>query len=236
MMANERLNTVRGEGVWPCNQNLLDNWDFTNPVNQRNISTFSPGTAQQYFIDRWYTARTDISVTDSGLSVNWDGKNASYGWIQQKMEIDLAGKTCTASALIDGELYTATFAYPTEINTNNTNKLTSWLQFSFTLFSGGRSSLVVATYDTAKRTIKAVKLERGPVQTLAHKEGSAWVLNEIPDYGMEMLKCQRYYQIFATEDKRPVEAEDFRPAMRIKPTLSTIVINSKTYYTANAYL
>jgi hypothetical protein len=44
----------------------------------------------------------------------------------------------------------------------------------------------------------AVKLELGSEQTLAHNEGTeespVWVLNEIPDYGEELAKCQRYYQ------------------------------------------
>ena len=38
----------------------------------------------------------------------------------------------------------------------------------------------------------AAKLERGSQQTLAHKEGDKWVLNEIPDYGVELARCQRY--------------------------------------------
>lgn len=43
------------------------------------------------------------------------------------------------------------------------------------------------------QTIKAVKLEIGSYQTLAHNEGTEenpdWVLNEIPDYGEELVKC-----------------------------------------------
>ena len=41
--------------------------------------------------------------------------------------------------------------------------------------------------------IKAVKLELGPTQTLCHNEGTEsspiWVLNEIPDYETELLRC-----------------------------------------------
>ena len=41
--------------------------------------------------------------------------------------------------------------------------------------------------------IYAIKLEIGSVQTLAHQDsGGNWVLNEIPDYGEELAKCQRY--------------------------------------------
>ena len=58
------------------------------------------------------------------------------------------------------------------------------------------NSLTEFTIDVApgKETkIQAVKLELGPFQTLAHKEGSKWVLNEIPDYATELAKCQRYF-------------------------------------------
>jgi len=44
--------------------------------------------------------------------------------------------------------------------------------------------------------VVAVKTEFGSHQTLAHKEGSKWVLNEIPDYTTELKKCQRYQAVF----------------------------------------
>ena len=41
--------------------------------------------------------------------------------------------------------------------------------------------------------IYAVKLELGSQQTLAHQdENGNWVLNEIPDYGEQLRRCQRY--------------------------------------------
>ena len=43
-------------------------------------------------------------------------------------------------------------------------------------------------------TVKAAKLELGSVQTLARKEGDAWVLSDPPpDPALELLKCQRYF-------------------------------------------
>ena len=39
----------------------------------------------------------------------------------------------------------------------------------------------------------AIKLETGPQQTMAHQENGVWVLNEIPDYGEQLRRCQRYY-------------------------------------------
>ena len=42
----------------------------------------------------------------------------------------------------------------------------------------------------------AAKLELGDQQTLAHKEGDAWVLNEVPDYGEQLARCQRYARAY----------------------------------------
>ena len=49
---------------------------------------------------------------------------------------------------------------------------------------------------TAKSpSIKAAKLELGPVQNLAHKEGGVWVLNDpAPNKALELAKCQRYQE------------------------------------------
>ena len=42
----------------------------------------------------------------------------------------------------------------------------------------------------------AGKLELGTTQTLAHQdENDVWVLNEIPDYGEQLAKCQRYQNV-----------------------------------------
>lgn len=38
----------------------------------------------------------------------------------------------------------------------------------------------------------AAKLELGSQQTLAHQENGVWVLNEIPNYGEQLRRCQRY--------------------------------------------
>lgn len=42
-------------------------------------------------------------------------------------------------------------------------------------------------------SLKAIKLELGPTQTLAHLEGDRWVLNEMPEYGEQLRRCQRYF-------------------------------------------
>lgn len=52
-----------------------------------------------------------------------------------------------------------------------------------------------------KIKLVAAKLELGPTQTLAHKEGERWVLNEIPKYSRELLDCRMYNVKFGYADK-----------------------------------
>lgn len=74
--------------VQPCNRNLLDNWYFGNPVNQRDVS----GTISSagYFLDRWKLVRGSVTINTDGITLN--------GTMQQVLETAPVG-TVTASAL-----------------------------------------------------------------------------------------------------------------------------------------
>lgn len=49
------------------------------------------------------------------------------------------------------------------------------------------------TITATGKTLIAAKLELGSQQTLAHQDADGnWVLNEIPDYGEQLARCQRY--------------------------------------------
>jgi hypothetical protein len=93
-----------------------------------------------------------------------------------------------------------------------------------------------STYTDSIRAI-AAKLEIGSTQTLAHLDGSTWVLNELPNFSMELAKCQRYFQTFRTQSLRPTYGADCRPVMASEtPTAGTITSGSVTYYTLSSDL
>lgn len=74
--------------VQPCNRNLLINWYFGNPVNQRDVS----GTISSagYFLDRWKLVSGSVTINTDGITLN--------GTMQQVLETAPVG-TVTASAL-----------------------------------------------------------------------------------------------------------------------------------------
>ena len=141
--------------AFPCNPNLLDNWYFGNPVNQRGASgTIS---TEGYFFDRWKLVSGSVAINSGGIVLN--------GTIAQVLEY-AAGQTVTATVLTPDGVTDVTPVYDDETKT-------------FTVTTQGK-------------TIKAVKLELGTQQTLAHQENGVWGLNEIPDYGEQLRRCQRY--------------------------------------------
>lgn len=166
--------------------NLLDNWYFGRPVNQRGEKNYSNDWV--YTIDRWQTSENSTLTVNNG-SVSLTG---SYFFEPLEEIVDvLKGKTVTISLLFaTGELEFATGVVPT-----------TWGSWSSIAKNGhvglqgiGEDStrLWLLITDDAKN-ILAAKLELGPTQTLAHREGDKWVLNEVPEYGEQLRRCQRYY-------------------------------------------
>ena len=200
---------VGGGGV---NPNLLHNWDFRNPVNQRGVSgTISTGT---YFYDRWIRNGGSITINTGYLSVN--------GRMDQAIEgISLAGKTCTISVLLDdGTIVSSTNDFPTSGgNTSNNVSIGS--------FVWGHSSdgtLMYIHINTASAVnIVAVKLELGTVSTLH--------LDPPMDWAVELVKCQRFF--VNAGYRPPMYASTYATAgaavvifpigipMRITPTLNS---------------
>ena len=89
--------------VW--NPNLLDNWDFKNPVNQRGVSGTISSTG--YFIDRWQIENGTVQLTANGLVLN--------GTITQTTLSALSGVTAsvkmysgTATATYSGATFSIT--------------------------------------------------------------------------------------------------------------------------------
>lgn len=208
---DDGLNIARGVS----NPNLLDNWYFAYPVNQRNVS----GTIDTvgYFLDRWKLVSGSVTIGSNGITLN--------GTIVQILETAV-GTDVTASALTT-------------------------------------EGVVVASYDNNSKTISltgtgqtfvAAKLELGSQQTLAHQDtDSNWVLNEIPDYGEQLRRCQRYFVNFnpykmsyfamppavASNANQAYSAVTLPVAMRAQPVVSyggNIALSQKNDHTVTGIL
>ena len=177
------------------NPNLLDNWYFGNPVNQRGQTSY---TGAGYGIDRWYLNLS--SSTAGGIQILDDCiqfiANGGTHIIEQRIEglEDISGKTVTLSVLIDTfGLVSVTTALGSIKYKYFNGSIASDGYMSVEQLSSGIVSIVIGSNGTTRK-VYAAKLELGTHQTLAHQdENGNWVLNEIPDYGEQLARCQRYY-------------------------------------------
>lgn len=176
-------------------QNLADNSYFLRAVNQRGQEQYS---GIGYTIDRWklVTASASLDV-NNGITISAGNE---FGLLQQFFEDSLystlLGKTVTLSAMFsDGSIKQATQTFPS-IKPNTAQPLCNipYSDGSITIYASANQCLLqIYVNANSSVSLAAMKLEISSFQTLAHKEGNTWVLNEIPDYATELLKCQRYF-------------------------------------------
>lgn len=232
-----------------CNANLLRNGTFAEGciVNQRGMTSYA-GTG--YGVDMWYTtgATLSVDVTAEGVKLYKNAASANPAWAQA-LETDAAvGQTVTVSMLYKGNGEGASLRVAQSGGIVTLSNVSDWtlVQKTFTLEKWDvgtlqdRAIVAIQCFENMAANqglyIKAIKLELGEQQTLAHQENGAWVLNELPDYGGELLRCQRYYQVYTTAAARPAKALDCRPVMRTDPAQSTVSVGGATLYANSAEL
>lgn len=262
----DEFRALMGTGPWvpekgfvpASNHNLLDNAYWASKdciINQKGKEEY---TGPGFVIDRWWASSGLIITLEYGwLKLHNPGTAGIKIFMQRTdpSEYDaLVGSRATISVLYKCDT-SGCKMYGDAANADGTTiqvifplvglesdeqphviSSTSGVISALTMSRWQHFSLIVTPGATV--WFKAAKLELGSVQTLAHQDaGGNWVLNDPPpDKALELAKCQRYYQIFATQSLRPTKAEDFRPPMRVNPALGTIVIDGVTYYTADANL
>lgn len=187
-----------GRGV-----NLLDNAYFIGggsqqggeqfPINQRGKTSWTGANNRQYSFDRWWVYEGTVTITALGIT-------ASNGLIAQNFSEYMAqylnGKVITLSVF--GLIGNSPKCVSYTLTYNMSGNIGQDTEFGDITVAGSNSGYgyyVQVRYIPTGVTIQAIQLELGPVQTIAHKEGDTWVLNAPPpNYGMELIKCQRYLQ------------------------------------------
>lgn len=184
------------------NPNLLDNWYFGRPVNQRGKSEY---TGSGYTVDRWTAKEGVVSLSSSGLTL----QNST--WLDQIIE-----------NLIENRIYTISLLTANGVLLAGTGLLNKDSFISVRIDGGGYIDISyhadvsgyyveLARADAAQPlSILAAKLELGPTQTLAHLENGNWVLNEIPKYEDVLSNCQRYaFNVVNSDDNWEILGSGF---------------------------
>lgn len=201
------------------NPNLLDNSDFTNPVNQRNKTEFD---INGYCIDRWqifestYNVNTRVVKSDSTV-----GEFGSQ--FRQIVNTDLLtiGDIVTVSAYVNNtkHSFTKTIQSSTwgSIKDAPYDLETSWGGFKLVKLRH-RTEIFFVMYlkPSQSITVNWAKLEKGSVATPYVPKG----------YGAELAECMRYYQ--KSEDDlyavpyggKSYIVHEFGVPMRVAPTVT----------------
>ena len=190
------------------NSNLITNGYFVGggsqlgwgnlPINQRGLTTY---TSSGVSLDLWATGGT---VTLNSDCVNWNtGQTASYIQFKHTLQPLRAGRY-TLSMLANvkslggtvwfcfrDEMYHVESQYAFTSATNNYQLYSITRDFSSDV-SGWSVGMVTnnAASDYINIDIKAIKLELGDTQTLAHKVGNSWILNEVPNFDEQLIRCK----------------------------------------------
>lgn len=176
-------------GTAGSNRNLLDNAYFVGggsqlgdgvfPINQRGLSNYGAG----YTIDRWKLSSGGTLVfTNDGISID--------GLFFQKKVIDFTvGETYTLSRqTTDGNVVSATGVVPSN---------EGWIIGDQTFGVYFRPSTKVCDIQIwGTYLLKAVKLEKGTVSTLAN--------DAQPDYWQELDKCLYYFERITNNGSGPI--------------------------------
>lgn len=202
--------SLNANDIGISNRNMLDNWYFVNPVNQRAMTQY---TDEGIVIDRW-KFKTWSSVNpilevkeNSCIALKNDtavGTPCSC-CIEQQFENPsiFAGNTVTISVKLKGCMVGgASGSVRMFILADNTiyGSLNIEPHLEYTILSAtctlptsiSTMSVVIgadANYGgngNMHIEIESVKLELGNVSTLAY--------DAIPNFALELAKCQRYYQ------------------------------------------
>ena len=220
--------------------NLLDNWYFPDPINQRGQTEY---TSAGYTIDRWsIEAGAKLKVLEDGVVFTPNPSN--YNTCTQYVENykDLIGKQLTLSVLIEENTCTNCLLWFYGGNTDNFVYVTmngSDKLYSVTMTPKSNITSLRCGFQGRNSAgsvkILAVKLELGDQQTLAHQDAAGnWVLNDPPpNKAQELLKCMRYQMVFNWTPENfavgyghtvsATAANAFLPAptlMRTTPTIS----------------
>lgn len=184
-------------------KNLLCNWYFVGggsqrgtyqfPINSRGLVTYENS---DFSIDCWVKSRDStlgtVNILSDGVQIVSRTAGSSERIIQNLDPNLLYGKTLTLSMLLaDGTFFSGSGTMPSSLPGSNTYviALSNYVLYLYLAASGVFYVALAAPVSTSM-TVVAVKLELGSQQTLAHKENNVWVLNELPNYTEELIKCQ----------------------------------------------
>ena len=171
-------------------RNLLDNSDFTNPVNQRGQTSY---TAAGYTIDRWEYQSGEpkaVSIVSNGVNVSAIDTTSTARLIQK--QASLKEGVYTFAAMVNGSIKVRVVSWTagafTTLNNENASYTGGYLEVGVRNAYPAFNLLVNAGYEVV-------------FEWVALYEGQ-YTAETLPPYvpkgySVELAECQRYFQMIA---------------------------------------
>lgn len=204
-LALKIIDSTRNDLAYISNPNLLINYDFRVPINQRGYKVYS---LIGYTIDMWMLNSSDLTlrVEEGYIRISKTIRDSNPSFIP-RIEFDslLFGRVCTLSLIYRSNMSDARmWANPTGADSSNKiiPKSEDWNMASVTFTvddSHYKYSPFMIQFPSSIQDpdnffdIMVIKFELGNKQTLARQENDKWVLiDPPPNPEVELSKCQRY--------------------------------------------
>ena len=251
-LPNGAIDQAVGTFVRP---NLLDNWYFEKPVNQRDghislqgvpvyndaactsligyqievaVTCIKSGTNYErringhgggfvkaedvvrgytgtgYTFDRWKRFTNTGATTQNDGYISVVGREDNLDQIcDESLYKSLRGKVVTLSILARGTLSIVSedFANSYQFAQIRSENFTVAAKTITVRGDADRFIFHIQPQGDSACDIIAAKLELGSTQTLAHREGDKWVLNEVPEYGEQLRRCLRHDYIIGSDSQ-----------------------------------
>ena len=203
-------------------RNLLDNSDFTNPVNQRGLSSYTNGG---YSIDRWRTVMASGTTTYVAGGILWLGKK--YGQFLQTLPKHYEGKALTFAIYLSDVSSENIKALINDGRSQSVRSVHQGLNIVTYTVRSDATTLFVGLQNNSQSSDQSCT----PVWAALY-EGT-YTADTLPPYvskgyAAELAECQRYYQTIpalthipgVTNSSALFTASYKIPTMRIAPTVS----------------
>lgn len=225
--ANKLGNVVAAQYALKNNvpaHNLLDNSDFTNPVNQRNSAYYTNGN--EYTIDRWKTQYgTNISIENGYINIwgNWDLKQrlkkplGIIYTLAAKVRINFTGDNTPAIGIDGGQKLELDAPidewriYAKQVDISSITDETIEIQLAP---NGGSSSGSIS--------VEWVALYEGAY------DASTLPAYQPKGYAAELAECKRYFErkyknILTMDERTMYLLIDYADKRLDCPTISTVI-------------
>jgi len=189
---NNQFLLSTGASPTQSNPNILHNWDFRNPVNQRGGAVYSRSLANIYTIDRWRITGPGVATNLHTVTVEGDAilvtNNHSSQLMQFRHPIEFPSRYRDSTFTLSIDVASVTGEGVTVATVSGSHAIqvgaSGILSYRITTATIGIPEITFTLPPNSSLRLIRIKLEPGETSTLA---------NDPPmDFGWELAVCQRF--------------------------------------------